>query len=206
VGIERFRQVESLTVGDLMGALQWSSSRKPNGDFEYFSDSIAAVAKVRTRLKLDKPHISPLVGIERFRQAESLTVGDLIGKVQWRSDVPICPVVGIGQISYAESLSVGSLMEGVLWQFPGEAAETLADLSADSTIAPVQETLTNNVHIRPLVCPLLGVKQLSYTESLTVGNLMSSVQWQVIKKAFKASPKTSSPSNVASIPDEINWD
>ncbi|NKB18610.1 MAG: hypothetical protein HC770_12275 [Pseudanabaena sp. CRU_2_10] len=161
---------------------------------------------MRSRLQPDKPHISPLVGIERFRQpAESLTVGDLIGKVRWRSDDLICPLVGIEQTGYAESLSVGNLMERVLWQLPGETAENFADLIADS-IAPVQETLTNNAHIRPLICPLLGIEQLSLTESLTVGNLMASVQWRLIKKASKASPKTSSPSNIASIPDEINWD
>jgi hypothetical protein len=209
VGIERFKQsAESLTVSDLMEKVQWHPAGEPT---ETFSDSIAAVTEVCSGLKLDKPHISPLVGIERFKQsAESLTVGDLTGKIRWRSDTLICPLEGVEQIGYAESLSVSNLMERVLWRLPGETAENFADLSADSSIAPVQETLTNNAHIRPLICPLVGIEQLSLTESLTVGNLMASVQWRLIKKASKASPKTSpktsSPSNIASIPDEINWD
>lgn len=202
VGIERFRQAESLTVGDLMGTLQWLPTGVPP---ETFSDSIA-ITELRSRLQSDKPHISPLVGIERFEQAESLTVADLIGKVRWRSDALICPLEGVEQIGYAESLSVGNLVEKVLWRLPGETAENFADLSADSSIALVRETLTNNAHIRPLICPLVGIEQMSLTESLTVGNLMASVQWRLIKKASKASPKTSSPSNVTSIPDEINWD
>jgi hypothetical protein len=201
VGIERFKQsAESLTVSDLMEKVQWHPAGETT---ETFSDSIATVSG----LKLDKPHISPLVGIERFKQsAESLTVGDLTGKIRWRSDTLICPLEGVEQIGYAESLSISNLMERVLWRLPGETAENFADLSADSSIAPVRETLTNNAHIRPLICPLVGIEQLSLTESLTVGNLMASVQWHLIKKASKASPKTSSPSNVASIPDEINWD
>ncbi len=217
-GIGEIGYAESLSVGNLMESVLWRVPGKAVDDRtrkvrlrpaeeppQTSLDPIPPVVRVRSGLQLAKPHISPLVGIEGFGQAaESLTVGDLIRKVCWHDHL-ICPLVGVEQIGYAESRSVSKLMESVLWQFPGETTENFADLSADS-IAPVQETLANNAHTRPLICPLVGVEQLRLTESLTVGNLMTSVQWRVIKKASKASPKTSSPSNVTSIPDEINWD
>jgi hypothetical protein len=95
----------------------------------------------------------------------------------------------------------------MLWQSSHrKAAEPLLDLSPDSSVELDQKPLANNADIRPLVCPLLGVAQLSYTESLTVGNLMSSVQWQVTKKVAKASPKPSPSSDITSIQGDINWD
>jgi hypothetical protein len=50
-------------------------------------------------------HISPLVGISQFGNAEFLTVGDLMSKVQWQ--VPISPT--------AKSVSVDSVKDEINW-------------------------------------------------------------------------------------------
>ncbi|NKB17895.1 MAG: hypothetical protein HC770_07150, partial [Pseudanabaena sp. CRU_2_10] len=77
VGVEGLEQAGSLTVSDLMEKVQWrgkmqwhpfEGSPETFSDSieisETFSDSIIIVPKVHSGLKLDKPHISPLVGIE----------------------------------------------------------------------------------------------------------------------------------------------
>lgn len=50
-------------------------------------------------------HISPLVGISQFRNAESLTVGELMAKVQWR----------VPPTKAASSNSVGSVKDQINW-------------------------------------------------------------------------------------------
>jgi hypothetical protein len=50
-------------------------------------------------------HISPLVGISQFRNAESLTVGELMAKVQWR----------VPPTKTASSASVGSVKDEINW-------------------------------------------------------------------------------------------
>jgi hypothetical protein len=222
VGVEDLNY-GALTVSDLMGKVQWNPPVA-------FSDTIAVAQNGRSTSQPKKPHILPLLGVEKLGKVESLTVDDLIGKVRWnpsgqpettldpipvvakaRSGDRISPLVGIDQIDYVETVSVSDLMETVLWRFPGRVVEKIADFSTDSSdsnvaVAPVEELFSAKEPIRPLICPLMGLEELSLSETLTVGSLMASVQWITIKKAAKSSPKTSSDSDFTVIQDEINWD
>lgn len=55
-------------------------------------------------------HICPLVGISQFRHAESLTVGDLMAKVQWRN-----PPSRASKAPTATSASVASVKDEIDW-------------------------------------------------------------------------------------------
>jgi hypothetical protein len=63
------------------------------------------------------------------------------------------------------------------------------------------EKFSENFH----TCPLLGVKQFRYAESLTVEALMAKVQWRFPKVSPKATPNTSSSPSINSVRDQINW-
>jgi hypothetical protein len=52
------------------------------------------------------------------------------------------------------------------------------------------------------ICPLAGVEKFANIESLTVGKLMTNVNWRIPKKTSKI---TASPS-ISSVQNEINWD
>ncbi len=64
---------------------------------------------INTQLS-DITNISPLVGISHFRHPESLTVGDLMAKVQWR-----VPPSKVSKAATATSASVASVKDEIDW-------------------------------------------------------------------------------------------
>ncbi len=108
----------------------------------------------------------PLVGLEKLRKAESLTVDALMATVEWRGvkhnlrnpklirkaasvvDLPsievmstedfrICALTGVKQFRNAESLTLANLMENVQWRVPKSIQKT----SASSSVASVQKEI-----------------------------------------------------------------
>jgi hypothetical protein len=112
----------------------------------------------------------PLVGLEKFRNAESLTVDALMLNVEWR-----CVQQDRQRRKPKQNLKPGSISN--LVSAPGKAADFP-------------------------ICPLAGVEQFANVESLTVGKLMTNVNWRIPKQASKIA---ASPS-ISSVQNEINWD
>jgi hypothetical protein len=113
----------------------------------------------------------PLVGLEQFRNAESLTVDELMLNVEWR---------GVQQ-DRRRNKPKQNLK-------PGSGSNLVSAPGMASAEFPI--------------CPLAGVERFHNVESLTVGNLMTNVNWRTPKQASKIAAAPS----ISSVQNEINWD
>lgn len=148
--------------------------------------------------------ISPLAGAEKIRQMESLTVGSLMAKVEWqapretRAETQALKAPGttsarqgIPGFGESESLVVGNPKVSVQLTTPRPVTEEIPEPESQVKIYSIREGYT----AAPMT-PLLGTEQLPRRRSLTVGNLLATVQWQVPSQSDRTS----------AIEDDINWD
>ncbi len=112
----------------------------------------------RVEVQAENSHdFCPLVGLEKFRKAESLTVDELMANVEWR---------GVERNTQRR-----------------KSKPALNKTALTPGLVATQEISSKNFHI----CSLAGVEQYSNHESLTVNNLMEKVQWRVPKSTNKTS-------------------
>jgi hypothetical protein len=153
--------------------------------------------------------ISPLMGVEKIRQPQALTVEDLMEQVEWRvpkEDRDNTPILeapqatpaskGIPGFGESESLSVGNPKVSVQLTTPRPVAEEIPEPESKATVSSIR-ALYRDGRMPP---PLVGTEQLPHRRSLTVGNLMTTVQWQSSQQSSQQTPQ------IGAIEDEINWD
>jgi hypothetical protein len=149
--------------------------------------------------------ISPLMGVEKIHQPQSLTVGDLMEKVEWRipkgardrTPVLAAPeatpaLKGIPGFGESESLTVGNPKVSVQLTTPRPVTEEIPEPETKATVSSVHVVYRAN-RMPP---PLAGTEQIPHRRSLTVGSLLETVQWQV----------PAPTPQISAIEDEINWD
>jgi hypothetical protein len=149
--------------------------------------------RIQVELHSADARISPLMGTEKFRRAESLTMGELMAKVQWRAPkqpAQTAPAVDAFQEVYP-----------VLRISPPNLQPVL-DRPPETTSVPSSVALAQKVTPATRISPLMGVEQFPHVESLTVGNLLATVQWQAAKQA----PHDSAAPSIASVQEKIDWD
>lgn len=148
--------------------------------------------------------LSPLAGIETIRQKESLTVGSLIAKVEWQVPKQISTQTsavqtpemtsmrkGIPGFGESESLTVGNLQVSGQLTTPRPITEEIPETDPKVKIASIKAAYpAGRIH------PLVGTENISHRRSLTVGNLLGTVRWQIPDRSARTSE----------IEDEINWD
>jgi hypothetical protein len=150
--------------------------------------------------------ISPLMGVEKIRQPQSLTVGDLIEKVEWRipkgsgDNAPVLAapeanlaLKGIPGFGESESLTVGNPKVSVQLTTPRPVTEEIPEPDPKATVSSVHVVYRAG-RIPP---PLAGTEQIPHRRSLAVGSLLETVRWQEVP--------VSAP-QISAIEDEINWD
>jgi hypothetical protein len=111
IGVEKFRKAESLTVGELMSNVEWRGVKRNlqrrNPKLTHKTAPDIDLASIQA-MSSGNYHICALAGVEQFRNAESLTVANLMENVQWR-------VPKSTKKTSSSSSSVSSVQKEINW-------------------------------------------------------------------------------------------
>ncbi|WP_019502038.1 hypothetical protein [Pseudanabaena sp. PCC 6802] len=147
--------------------------------------------------------IAPLMGAEKIHQMESLTVGSLMTKVEWQAPQKISAEIpletleatptrkSIPGFDESESLTVGNARASLQLTTPRPVTEEMPEPDSKVAVSSIQA-----VYPSDRMPPIMGTEQFPRRRSLTVGNLLETVQWKTLQ----------SPSQTSTIEDKINWD
>lgn len=146
--------------------------------------------------------ISMLSGVKKIPRMESLTVGSLMAKVQWKAPREASPETrlkapetiparqGLPGFGESESLTASTPKISLPLTTPRLVTEEIPETE------PIKVASIKNAYSAGCMLPLVGTGQIPNRRSLTVNNLMETVQWQAPKKITQTSVSE----------DEINWD